>query len=325
MKIIKLTESDLEKIVKRVLVEQTKKNLPAATLTPSQPQQSSLQPTMNTKSGMSSLIKLPQKYGCMTHDNSAAVQYAISNGIDPFFVKYGLGVLGRESDWGESLKFSLKGKPEYIMNKMSEIIPGFKSVLQWGAKKVFNKDNWVPSMGVAQMTPDVAEKYGINLENLMSISGSLVAASKYLIDLYNQAKTVYDTNQPSKIIFNKQLEINPSSTGNAALDVAIMSYNAGFDKFKTPFCKTDNLQYMGPCNSPNGIYQPYPKENPNIKLKVDKNQVIKNYVPTLKTNTTGPIQKVVNKFSNTPQTQYITNTGYLKEVVETVKKFNCIK
>ena len=47
MKIIKLTESDLEKIVKRVLVEQTKGNLPAATLTPSQPQKSSLQPTMD--------------------------------------------------------------------------------------------------------------------------------------------------------------------------------------------------------------------------------------------------------------------------------------
>jgi hypothetical protein len=56
-------------------------------------------------------------------------------------------------------KYGLKAAPEYVMNKMSEVIPGFKDLLQWGAKKFNDKDNWVPSMGIAQMTPDIAKKY----------------------------------------------------------------------------------------------------------------------------------------------------------------------
>lgn len=54
-------------------------------------------------------------------------------------------------------KYGVKAAPEYVMNKMSEIVPGFKGLLQWGAKQVFDKENWVPSMGIAQMTPDIAK------------------------------------------------------------------------------------------------------------------------------------------------------------------------
>jgi hypothetical protein len=321
-KIIRLTESDLEKIVKQVLKEQSKGKpitAPAATLTPDQPQQqSSLQPTTNAASGTynsttnSTTSKLPQKFTCVTPELSAAAQYTISHGVDPFYVKYAMGILGRESDFGKVMgKYGLKAAPEYIMNKMSEDIPGFKDLLQWGAKKVFGKSNWVPSMGVAQMTPDIAKKYNVDLEQLMSVSGSLFATSRYLIDLYKQLSSYYDTNKPSKIIYNKQLIDNPSSTGNAALDAAIMSYNLGASKFTKTYCKTNNPEFMAPCESPNGIYLPYPKDNPNFKLTVDKNQVIKNYVPTIKTKT--------------GDNQYISNTGYLKEVVGHANKFTCIK
>jgi hypothetical protein len=37
---------------------------------------------------------------------------------------------------------------------------------------------------------------------------------------------------------------------------------------------------MAPCNSPNGIYLPFPNDKPNFKLKVNTNSVIKNYIPT---------------------------------------------
>jgi len=293
-KIVRLTESELVELIRKTIDEQTG-------------------PGITSFTNIDATVKpLPQKYNCTTPELSAAAQYTISHGVDPFYVKYAMGILGRESDFGKVMgKFGIKAVPEYVMNKMSEVIPGFKEVLQWGAKKVFNKDNWAPSMGVAQMTPDIAKKYNVNLEQLMSLSGSLLATSKYIIDLYKTTKSFYDTNQPSKIINNKQLIDNPSSTGNAALDVAIMSYNLGPSKFKKQYCKTNSLEYLAPCESPNGIYQPFPKDNPNLKLKVDKNQVIKNYVPTFKTKT--------------GDNQYISNTGYLKEVVGYVNKFGCVK
>jgi hypothetical protein len=257
-------------------------------------------------------LTVVQKYGCTTPELSAAAQYTISNGVDPFYVKYAMGILGRESDFGEVMgKYGVKAVPEYTMNKMSEVIPGFKEMLQWGAKKFFNKDNWVPSMGIAQMTPDIAKKYNVNLEDLMSVSGSLYAVSRYLIDLYKQLTPYYSTGQPSKIIYNKQIIDNPSSTGNAALDAAIMSYNLGASKFRKKYCKTNSVEYLAPCESPNGIYLPYPKDNPNLKLTVDKNQVVENYTPTIKTKT--------------GDNQYISNTGYLKEVTGFANKFNCVK
>ena len=296
-KVIKLTESDLINIVKRVLKEQPEEKFDT-------PYNKELMRNANKP--------LPQKYKCLTPEFSHSVEYAISEGIEPFWTKYALGILGRESDFGNVMgKFGIKAVPEYTMNKMSELIPGFREVLQWGAKKFFNKSNWVPSMGVAQMTPDIAKKYNVNLEQLMSVSGSLVAASKYLKKLYNETTQYYDTNQPSKIIFNKQLINNPSSSGNAALDAAIMSYNLGSSKFKKQYCKTNNVEYMAPCDSPNGQYQPFPKDNPKFILKVDKTQVIKNYVPTIKTKTS--------------DNKYISNTGYLKEVVGYSNKFGCIK
>lgn len=295
--IIKLTESDLINIIKKVLNEQSV--IGASNYGVSTPKQAPVKP-------------LVKKFTCTTNELSTAAQFAISHGINPFYVRYAMGILGRESDFGKIMgKYGIKAAPEYYMNKFSETIPGFKGLLQWGAKKVFNKNNWVPSMGVAQMTPDIAKKYNINLEQLMTVSGSLLAASKYLTDLYGETKTFYDTNQPSKIIYNKKLIDNPSSTGNAALDAAIMSYNLGSATFKKQYCKTNNPEYMAPCNSLNGIYQPYPKSNSNLKLKVDKKQIVKNYIPTIKTKT--------------GNNQYISSTGYLKEVVGYVNNFGCVK
>ena len=297
-KIIKLTESDLIHIINKVLNEQSGS--------------ADLNMDRLNKQQLVQSTSLRQKFTCTTPELSAAAQYSISHGINSFYVKYALGILGRESDFGKVMgKYGVKAAPEYVMNKMSEIIPGFKDLLQWGAKKVYNKNNWVPSMGVAQMTPDIAKKYNVNLEELMSVSGSLYAASNYLIDLYKETKSFYDTNQPSKIIYNKKIIDNPSSTGNAALDAAIMSYNLGSTKFKKQYCKTNNPEYLAPCDSLKGVYQPYPKDNPNLTLKVDKNQIVKNYIPTFKTKT--------------GNNQYISNTGYLKEVVGYANNLGCIK
>lgn len=256
------------------------------------------------------IVENLEPYSCLDKEKSMAVQYSISHGIEPIFVKYALGILGRESDYGKIYgSYAKKAGTEYIMNKLSEVVPGFKSLLQWGAKTAFGKENWVPSMGIAQMTPDVAKKYGINLEQLMTLSGSLFAASRYLRDLYKITQKYYDTNQQSKVVYNKKLIVNPSSSGNAALDAAIMSYNLGSGKFNKSYCTTSDVEYMAPCESPNGIFKPFPKDSPNFILKVNKNQPVKNYIPTIKTKT---------------GQGYISSTGYLKEVVTRAKGFDCI-
>ncbi len=251
-----------------------------------------------------------EPYSCLDKEKSMAVQYAIAHGVNPIFVKYALGILGRESDYGKIYgAYAKKAAPEYVMNKLSEVVPGFKSLLQWGAKTAFGKDNWVPSMGIAQMTPDVAKKYGVNLEQLMTLSGSLYAASRYLRDLYNITQKHYDTDQQSKVVYNGKLILNPSSSGNAALDAAIMSYNLGPGRFNKSYCTTNNTEYMAPCESPNGIVKPFPKDKPDFILKVNKNQPVKNYIPTIKTETSSG---------------YISSTGYLKEVTTRAKGFACI-
>lgn len=256
--------------------------------------------------------KIKKRFDCVSDELSHAAQFAISEGASPFFVKYGLGILGRESDFGKMMgKYGLKASPEYLINKMSEVIPGFKDLLQWSAKISFGKENWVPSMGVAQMTPNIAKKYNLNLEDLMSVSGSLLAVSRHLKDLYKSTSQYYDTGGPSKIIYEGKLISNPSSTGNAALDAAIMSYNLGLTKFQKQYCKTNNFNMMAPCDSPNQEYKPYPKDKPNLVLRVDPDSVVRNYVPTIKTKTGND--------------RYISSTGYLKEVVGYTKQFTCIK
>ena len=253
-----------------------------------------------------SIIKPKNKYPCLNKELSLAVDYTISNNVNKFFIKYAIGILKRESDFGHSKRYMGQAPFEYVINKLSDLIPGFGSMIKWGAKKIFGKPNWVPSMGIAQMTPDIAKKYGISLERLMNYSGSLMGASKYLTDLYSQAKQRYSTNSPTNIIQDGKVVVNPNSTGNAALDIAIMSYNMGYGKFDKKYCKTNSPKFMAPCDSPNGKYLPFEKKYPKFVLTVDKTKVIKDYAPKL-------------SFGK------LTNLGYLKEVNDYTKKINCIK
>jgi hypothetical protein len=105
---------------------------------------------------------------------------------------------------------------------------------------------------------------------------------------------------------NGKLIQNPYSTGDGALDIAIASYNTGIQKLNKKWCKTNNPNLMAPCNSPNGKYVPNKTKNPNYVLTVYPNQQVLNYMPNL-------------KFDK------LSSIGYLKEVVDTVKKLNCLK
>lgn len=269
---------------------------------------------------------ISHKYTCVEKELSLAIEHALKKGIPLNFVKYGVGILGRESDYGKVMgKYGVKAVPEYVINSAMENIPGVKKLITFAAKKIMGKDNWVPSMGIAQMTPDVAKKYNVDLNSLMTLTGSLYATCRYLMDLYKETKNYYDEESPSFIIYKNKLIQNPSSTGNGAMDAAIMSYNLGAGKFKKDYCQTSNPGYAAPCNCTNSIYKPFPKDNPEFKLNVFKDKKIKNYIPTIKTSTKGPGKKLLDKMGIETKEEYISSTGYLKEVVERTKKMTCLK
>lgn len=350
-KIIKLTESDVINIIKRVINEQwvyqpnkkggytlingPYKGIEAKELFPLYSEKQYPKeldknknptmkdgapvPTMLTPKFQQEFSKLPfVKYGCApSKEYSVAINEALNiKKIDPLFVKYGLGILGRESDYGKIVgnswgklgeylpsKYAIKTPFEVIYNALPDGSP-VKSIVNFAVsqyKKFTTGSNlsaeWVPSMGIGQMTPDVAKKYGVSMWQLLGATGALVATSSYLRDIYSEL-TNYDTNSPSIISINGKDVVNPSSTGNARLDAAIASYNLGSPKFKKTFCQS---------NDPN-------KSSKGLKTKCDsqdaiKDSVVKNYLPRYETKTGEGV---------------LSSHGYLKEVSENGKKFTCI-
>lgn len=323
-KIIKLTEKELYSIVETIIKEQKPDHL--MPFQPDNPMNPDGIITKYKTEKRKEISDLRKRYPCVSPELSLSISYALSEGVNKRLVKYGVGILHRESDYGESLKYYSKTGVEYTMNKMSENFPWFKDVLQSTASSLFGKDNWVPSMGVAQMTPDIAKKYGLNLEDLMSLSGSLVAVTKHLEDLYKTMLKYYDSGSRSKIINKGRLITNPSSSGDAALDAAITAYNLGPSRFTKKYCKTNNPNYMAPCNSPKGIYRPFSKSKPGFKLKVYPKLVIKNYIPKIVTDTTSVTNKMLNKYLRTKPSgqQSINSLGYIKEVVGVANTIDCI-
>lgn len=295
MRVIKLKESDLEKIVKRVLVEQTKGNFPAATLTPPQPQQSSLQPTMNTKSGTYDgpiQIQLKPYEVCVPKNIISFVWWVHQNqkeimsklGIDinllKLLLKASVGIFGRETTFADSKRYSVKSFLDSID---------------------FNTDLLVGSHGPAQMQKstykdtNVEKLFGMKPNDLYKIIGSGSAVITYLTTSYKKAiQNGYTTGKSSNI----------EGTGNSALDIAIGSYNAGQDKI-VKYCKTSNPQINSDCA--NAGKQIEPKKGLQVTVT---NQPVQNYIPNFPTKRT--------------DTGLLTTHGYIKEVAGYIKNYGCI-
>jgi len=268
----------------------------------------------------------PTTFGCLPNRSFVvAVETALGEGSHPLLVRHGLGILGRESNYGKILgKYGAVSGTEYVINKASQLSPTFATIVKWGAKTVLNKDNWIPSMGIAQMKPTVAKEYNIDLEELMTFTGSLLATTRHLTVLYNQMSKYYDTNKPTIILNKSQLLINPSSSGNAALDAAILSYNLGPQRLKRSYCQTSSPDLLAPCNS-SDVYQPYPNDKPNFKVNVYKDKIVKNYLPNIRTTTGSLIDKGLDKMGVKDNNNYISTLGYVKEVVNRAKSFRCVR
>lgn len=230
-KIIKLTESDLTKIVKKVLDEQSIPGL------------SSYNPTPQFKPDVVDKNILP----CVPTAFKLAIQSLIKKNYNKLFLKAALGIIGRESDFGESKRFQ------------------FTSAL----KELFAIFGGQTSIGYAQIKPGTVEKFGITESDLMMATGSVDAAYRILLNNYKVALNVGYTTQPSANL--------KDGTGNSALDISIAAYNLGEKKI-VKYCNTNNPSIKRPCPASGK-----PEIDKNDSSITITNQYVQNYIPNFKT------------------------------------------
>jgi hypothetical protein len=256
MRIIKLTESDLEQIIKKVISEQV-------------PGMSGInyqaQAEREAKLGVQTAKMLP----CVPTAFKLSVQQLIQKNYNKLFLKVCLGIIGRESDFGESNRFK------------------FRNPL----KTLYGALGGNASVGFAQVQPETAKQYGLELSDLLMASGSLDITYRLLQDNYNKAIKVGYTTGPSMNL--------KDGTGNSALDMAISAHNLGAQKI-TKYCKTSNPKINRPCDLAG--------KTTSEGLKVS-NQYVQNYIPNFKTERWDGVE--------------ITSHGYIIEVAKRIKEYTC--
>jgi hypothetical protein len=279
-KIIRLTESDLEMIVKKVIKEQSVVGAPNYGTLPGK-----------SKPGPS---VSPSLLPCVPTAFKLSVQNFIKKNYNKTFLKTALGIIGRESDFGESNRFKFTAPLKAL----------------WAGL------GGQTSVGYAQIKPETAEKYGIKVKDLELASGSVDAAYKIIQDNYKIALKVGYTEQPSVNL--------KDGTGNSALDIAIAAYNLGASKI-TRYCKTSNPKINRPCSLAGKTIK---EQDGSIELAMNRrnqeqlkqagnnrpsitvtNQYVPNYIPNFKTERWDGVK--------------ISSHGYISEVAQRIKTYTC--
>jgi hypothetical protein len=201
-----------------------------------------------------------------------AFRYPSSNlkgkGYNPLFIKASLGTIGRESSFGEGNRYNFLNPLKTLASHL-------------GAST---------SIGYGQIKPETAKQYGMKIQDLNTALGSLTTIYKILFDNYKKAKQVGFTDSKSVNVVN--------GTGNAALDMAIVAYNAGATKI-AKYCQTSNPKIKRDCKLAGKTID---------GLKVTNKPVI-NYVPNFKTTRWDGVN--------------ISSHGYVQEVAKRMKTYGC--
>lgn len=276
---IKITESQLERLI-TVLTEQSNDYK----WTPTTSDQKNELTTTSTYSSSNATKGVKQTYSCVPMLFDSAVEELLKKGYDKTLLKASLGVIGRESGFGSGKRYqmlsSLKSLSAYI---------GLDT-----------------SVGFGQIKPETVKKYGLTVSDLNSAIGSLIGVYNILKTNYNKAINVgYSPKEPSSN-FTK-------GTGNAALDISIVSFNAGEDKIKK-YCSTNNPNIKKPCLNTIIKTDNIPQTSTTFTKttnvdNVVNNEYVKNYLPNFKTQ----------RWDNVN----ITSHGYVAEVAGTIKNLNC--
>ena len=192
----------------------------------------------------------------------------INKGYNPLFVKTSLATIGRESSFGKSNRYNYLNPLKTLASFL-----GFST-----------------SVGYGQISTTTAKQYGVKLEDLNTALGSLNTIYRILSDNYKKAKQVGFTDSKSINIQN--------GTGNAALDMSIVAYNAGAAKI-VKYCQTSNPNLKRDCKLAGKTID---------GLKVTDKPVI-NYVPNFKTTRWDGVD--------------ISSHGYVQEVAKRIKNYGC--
>jgi len=323
-KIIKLIESDLINIVKRVLKEQSVAGAPNMGMT-NKPQAWETLTYATPK-------KTIKTYSCVQENINTFVNYVIDNknllmkklNIDYknliSLTKVSIGIIGRETKFGDNTE---------IADTFSETLRGFGlgSLIDWGIKKYYGEDK-TQSLGAAQFTPKTWKIYGLD-KSIGDYNSSFNIINQGLGVLYSL------TNRYKKALANglkPEPSVNPiltkygiideiDGTGNHALDMSILSHNMPEQKTIYPYCATNHPLYAAPCNKTTvKPYQSKESFNPNSKLlqKVT-NPNLKKYPGELTVNQS---KIIPNYFPNLSGPNH-TGIGYVEEVSNYMKTFNC--
>lgn len=292
-KIINLNESDILKIVNRVINEQwvyQKNNkggynlvngpyqgIEAKKLFPSYsdgqyPKELDQYKNPVSKDGSPTPVMLSSKYqqvACIPYLFRHAYFTLKNKGYNVTLLKTSLGIIGRESSFGTSDRYQ-------YLNPL---------------KTLASKIGLSTSVGYGQVKPETAKELGIPEEDLNTAIGALNAVYQIISKNYSKAtQTGYSANEPS---------VNLSTgTGNAALDVSIAAFNLGAS-YITNWCETTDKNTKGRCS----------QDKTKNGLQIFKDKPVKNYLPNLKSDRWDGVS--------------ITTHGYVSEVAKNISSFKC--
>lgn len=210
----------------------------------------------------------PKGFECVPKLFSVPVSNLKSKGYNTLFLKTALGVIGRESSFGSGNRFD-------YLNPL---------------KTLWANLGGSTSVGYGQIKPETAKKYGMDVNDLNTALGSLTTVYNILMDNFKKARQVGFSGSPSVNVKN--------GTGNAALDMAIVAYNAGAGKI-VKYCETSNPKIKKDCKNAGKV----------INGVTVKNKPVVDYIPNFKTNRWDGVE--------------ISSHGYVQEVADRIKKYNC--
>jgi hypothetical protein len=338
-KIIRLTESDLQKIVKRVIQEQdkTKYNFDTPVMTQTKDTFSSSGGMMTQQKQQQDIARIKSMYPCVPDSLKGFILYLMTNlpkiqkllGLDKanvlYLAKYAMGVIGRETQFGK-VTDSEDDISEWLRGNGLGALPE----LMISTTNLFRKNNKTQSLGLAQFTPETWKSYGLD-KSIGDFNSSFNSISQGLGSLYRLAtdyklalKLGLQTGPSVNPTLKKYLGVEINGSGNNALDLAIVAHNMGNGKIKK-YCTTSNELYTAPCDS--ATYQPFKTEESFNEYKKTSKlinsasvpQNLKKFPGVLKVNQSTPIANYMPNLKGPGHTAI----GYVEAVAENAKKFNC--
>jgi hypothetical protein len=245
-KVIRLTESDLEQIVRRVLKEQSVIGAPNQGMIINSD-------SLNEK-------KAIKKYYCVPPSFAPSIDDLIKKGYNKQTLKIALSIIGRESSFASGLRYNITAPIKTIAGLL-----GYNT-----------------SSGPAQMSQKTAKDLKLK-QGVDTITGALIAVYQYLKRSYGIATSMGYSDTVKSVNFP------PSNSFGAKTDIVIASYNMGVGRI-VKYCERGDSK---------------------LKTKCDNNhkKIVKNYLPNLSTKRWDGVN--------------ITTHGYVTEVAQKYKKFNC--